>query len=443
MKFEEKKFSVSKLVDAFNSGSLLTNPEYQRGEAWSELQKARFIDSAYRSYPLPALFLRVVESPGLEDAPSRKFEIVDGQQRLTAFRDFIGGKYKLFEVTERSKLRLPKSVREMPAPWAGKFYTDLPTELQRQLTSTELPVFQIAADAHPDEVRDLFIRLQSGTALSRQQIRDAWPGSLGPFIERLAGKLDRQPSHRLFAIVDKRGHRSEEEGQRDYHVGDRQTCAQLLKIFLARERDPHVYPSVSANELDAMYHEFTDFDPNGAGAQRFKQLLEWTAGVFEKVKAARGNKAKFRRLEVTAVMMYMQDITKSNAVSVNQRLLDEIANHILQDPIVQAPAGKSTAGSTLEKYYIWWREHVCKDVGIRLDSRRVFSEEQKLEIRTRDVGKCRICGQDVLDDEEDYDHYPVPYIDGGRTEVENGRLVHRACHPRGRPRLNEEVLPAK
>jgi hypothetical protein len=49
----------------------------------------------------------------------------------------------------------------------------------------------------PGEIRDLFIRLQSGTALTRQQIRDAWPGNLGPYVERLAGKLDRVPHSKL------------------------------------------------------------------------------------------------------------------------------------------------------------------------------------------------------------------------------------------------------
>ena len=77
MRFEETKFSVSKLVEAFNAGSLLTNPEYQRGEAWREFQKARFIDSAFRSYPLPALFLRVVKP--LEDSTRFRAFIVGGQ----------------------------------------------------------------------------------------------------------------------------------------------------------------------------------------------------------------------------------------------------------------------------------------------------------------------------------------------------------------------------
>ena len=116
MNVEGRKFKVDALVKAFNAGSLLRNPEYQRGEAWSDLQKASFIDSILRRYPVPALFLHKVETPGLDDSPVTKYEIVDGQQRLSALRDFVAGKFACMEVGEHSKLRLPKSVRESPAP---------------------------------------------------------------------------------------------------------------------------------------------------------------------------------------------------------------------------------------------------------------------------------------------------------------------------------------
>ncbi|HYS21701.1 MAG TPA: DUF262 domain-containing protein, partial [Gemmatimonadales bacterium] len=98
------------------AGSLLRNPEYQRGEAWTELQKAAFIDSIFRAYPVPALFLHETHAPGLDEAPSKKYEIVDGQQRLMALRDFAAGKFGLLSVDEKSKLRLPKGVRARPAP---------------------------------------------------------------------------------------------------------------------------------------------------------------------------------------------------------------------------------------------------------------------------------------------------------------------------------------
>ncbi|MFO0836984.1 MAG: DUF262 domain-containing protein [Phycisphaerae bacterium] len=438
MNAQEKKYSVATLVRAFNAGSLIRNPEYQRGEAWSDVQKALFVDSVFRSYPVPALFLHVVESAGLDDAPTRKHEIVDGQQRLIALRDFAAGNFALLDVTEESKLRIPRSIRAMKAPWAGKFVTDLGTELKQRFDLAVMTVFEVAADAHPDEIRDLFIRLQSGTALSRQQIRDAWPGNLGPFIERLAGKLDKQPSHRLFGLIDKRGQRIEDEEQRDLHVVDRQTCAQLLKVFLARTHDPYAYPSISANELDAMYHEYTDFDVNGSAAERFRDILTTAADVFAQVKAELGNKAKFRRLDVTAVMMYIQDVTKSDGAKFNRKAIDELAQCVVRsDDIVDKPYGKRTTASTLRRYYSWWRENVCKDVAVRFDNRRTFDKAQQFAIYNRDHGKCGICGEAVADDEAEYDHYPIPHRDGGLTEIENGRLVHGRCHPRGRPPVEE------
>lgn len=433
MDAHEEKFTVEKLVRALNSGSLLRNPEYQRGEIWSDVQKATFIDSVFRRYPLPALFFRVVESNGLDDRPVKKWEIVDGQQRLTALRDYITGNFLLLEVGEKSKLRIPKTLRSMEAPWAGKLYNDLPGDLRNKLEGTELTVFVIGADAHPDEVRDLFIRLQSGTALSRQQIRDAWPGKLGPFIERLAGKLGRQPTLKLFASIDKRGQRFEEEDQRDHHVMDRQICAQLLRVFLARAHDPCAFPSVSANELDAMYHEYTDFDPDGKLAENFKAVLETVADVFSEAKCRGGTERKFRRLDVTAVMMYVQDVTRDGRAKIDKSAIQKLASKVTEiDGIADRPKGKSTSGSTLRQYYEWWCAQ-CGDPALRIDDRRAFTESQRREIRQRQNGQCAVCGVKVPIEEEQYDHHPVPHRDGGKTEVSNGRLVHARCHPRGRP----------
>lgn len=436
MQVIEKKYSVQKLIDAFNAGSLLRNPECQRGEAWTELQKAAFIDSIFRAYPVPALLLHETHAPGLDEAPSKKYEIVDGQQRLTALRDFAGGKFGLLSVDETSKLRLPKSVRARPALWAGKTYNDLNVDLQQHFQNTEMTVFQIGPEALVDEVRDLFIRLQSGTALTRQQIRDAWPGNLGPFIERLAGKLDKKATVHLFALIDKRGQRVEDEEQRDYHVADRQVCAQLLRVFIARERDPYAYPSVSANELDSLYHEFTDFDPHGETANRFVGVLNQAADVLlaayvvRNVKPKERVKLKVRRLDVTAVMMFLQDVSKNPLFKLETTALGaRIAKAESED----RPTGKSTSGSTLQTYYEWWRTNVAGDVGIRLDPRRAFDDEQRDQIRSRDQGLCQVCNKEVLPTDAEFDHFPIPYRDGGQTEVSNARLVHKFCHERGRP----------
>jgi len=49
MKFEPKKYTVSELIEAFKATELRRADEYQRGEVWDKVQKARFIDSLFRS----------------------------------------------------------------------------------------------------------------------------------------------------------------------------------------------------------------------------------------------------------------------------------------------------------------------------------------------------------------------------------------------------------
>ena len=433
MRVTPKPFAIKKLVDTFDSGQLVRNSEYQRGEAWSEVQKAAFVDSVFRQYPVPALFLHRVETIGLDDAPSSRHEIVDGQQRLTALRDFAKGIYSTQPVGEKSKLRLPAGVRNLPAPWAGKYFNDLSEELRKQFLLTEITVFEIASDTHSDEIRDLFIRLQSGTALSRQQIRDAWPGNLGPFVESLAGKLKRRPSHPLFSIVDKRGQKGDEDTQRDPYVTDRQTCAQLLAIFIARASDPYAFPGVSARQLDSLYHEYTDFDTASLLAERFRTVLDYTSEIFSRASKSNTSKKKFRRLDVTVAMMHIQDVTRSENTKLGKESIAAVAKKLLESNDKERPVGKGTSGTTLQKYYEWWRSVVGEDIAVRLDPKRAFDETQKQSIKDRDKGKCAVCGAEVVDEDAEYDHFPQLYRDGGPTVIENGRLVQKSCHERGRP----------
>ena len=65
MEFTPEKYSVFRIVDAFKNGSLTRNEEYQRGATWSEQQRQALIDSIFRKYPLPPLFLEVKKTTGL------------------------------------------------------------------------------------------------------------------------------------------------------------------------------------------------------------------------------------------------------------------------------------------------------------------------------------------------------------------------------------------
>lgn len=287
---------------------------------------------------------------------------------------------------------------------------------------------------HPDEVRDLFIRLQSGTALSRQQIRDAWPGGIGPYIEKIGGKMSRQPKTVLFRLIDHRTFKQEDDELIDPYAADRQFCASMLLLFLARESDPLASPSLSASNLDAFYHQNTEFSPNGPTAQKFEAVLDLCTRVFERAAMIKGEttgRKKFKKLDVLAVSQLFQDLLRNPDLKINSTAVDAVAQELGKGLAIFA-AGKTTSGKAIRDFYDEFRKSLG-DVGVRLDSRRTFSEDQKEHILRQAAGKCAVCSEGIKDGDVEYDHFPVPWRDGGRTEVSNGRAVHSKCHPRGRP----------
>lgn len=66
------------------------------------------------------------------------------------------------------------------------------------------------------------------------------------------------------------------------------------------------------------------------------------------------------------------------------------------------------------------------------DSRRAFGRVEREIIYWRDNKRCDVCGAEVSWEEVEI-HHVEPHSRGGRTELDNGKLVHRHCHPRGRP----------
>ena len=119
----------------------------------------------------------------------RVHQIIDGQQQCEALKKFIYGDLQLLEVADEAS-KLPAFLRDTeryPCPWSGQRYITLPEELRDQLNNTELETAFIK-DADDAEVRDLFIRLQSGSPLNNQEKRDAYPGDFTDFILKLGGK---------------------------------------------------------------------------------------------------------------------------------------------------------------------------------------------------------------------------------------------------------------
>jgi Protein of unknown function DUF262/HNH endonuclease len=433
-----QSLKIEHVVDAWRSGGMRVSDEYQRGSEWTSIQQQRLVDSVFRGYPLPLFYFREQSSKDVRGTDVSTFEIVDGQQRIRALSEYVQDKWPTLRAAD-PKLSLPPAVAKEACPWGGHLFSDLAAELKRQFLSADLPSIVIVGAPNEEEIRDLFIRLQAGTALTRQQVRDAWPGTFGPFIERLAGKKRKRPKFEdLWQSLDRRGSKNadeEVEGEDPYH-DYRQTCAQVYLLYSEREKSALNVPSLIARGLDDLYHKNTQFDPTSPEGQRFVELLE----LCEKVVKHQNAKDKLvLKNDMLSLFMLFQDLTSVTGAHIDSKVMDSVASGFWQDVEPEnrwTYGGKTTAPGIIKSHYSWFIETRMKNVVVPwLDHVRLFSDEQKTEIwqKAKSAGGlvyCKLCDEVLLRENAEFDHV-IPWIRGGKTETSNGRPVHAGCHVRG------------
>ena len=81
-------FSVQDLVDKIGAGDIDLHPDYQRNYVWAandaiENKRSRLIESLLLNIPIPVIYFA-------EQAETLKYEVIDGQQRLRTFQEYLG-----------------------------------------------------------------------------------------------------------------------------------------------------------------------------------------------------------------------------------------------------------------------------------------------------------------------------------------------------------------
>jgi hypothetical protein len=419
------------LVEGYQHHTIAPKPEYQRGLAWSKKQQQLLVDSVLRGYPLPRFYFALEEATDPLGNKTTAFQIIDGYQRILALSGYLADHWALLD-PKKERATFPRAIADAPCRWAGKLFSDLSADLQSALRDTALPVVLIEQFDSPDEVRDLFIRLQSGTALTRQQVRDAWPGDVGPYIEGIAGKLQRQPRFEFLKRLDRRGSRRDDDELDDPFHDLRVTAAQLLCLFVGRSLGGQIV-AVDARALDDLYHSQTDFDPHGELTARFERLLNYCQQIIgdRAPLTAGGTKAKISKLRLFGLFLVLFDLEAAPDLRVDRevdRLADAFWDSAWWNQESGPRQGRATSRSAIAAYYHWISERVIPAAKLtHLDPRRFFDDNDKTELWGRSGGICAICQREMAQGSEEYDHI-TPWIRGGRTEVSNGRPVHKQCN---------------
>jgi len=156
---EQARYPIKSIHEMIDSGDYKRNPEYQRRKRWDDGKKSRLIESFIMNVPLPPIFLYEYEYS--------KYEVMDGQQRLTAIYDFYNGDFALVELEYWRELE-------------GKKYKELPSEIKkgidrRYISSIVLLEETAKTKAEADKLKQIvFERLNSGgEKLTPQEARNS------------------------------------------------------------------------------------------------------------------------------------------------------------------------------------------------------------------------------------------------------------------------------
>jgi hypothetical protein len=176
MQVVESRFTIADYCAALDRKEIIVNATYQRSNlVWPAAARSFLIETIIMGYPLPKFFLHQKI-----DVSSRKSykEIVDGQQRSKAIKDFFDNKLRLSRNTQFGLL-------------AGKTYSTLSDEQKGSFLNYSLSTDLFIA-ASSDEIREVFRRLNSyNVPLNPEEQRTAsYQGDFKWFIYHLSRTLD-------------------------------------------------------------------------------------------------------------------------------------------------------------------------------------------------------------------------------------------------------------
>ncbi|MFO7665522.1 MAG: DUF262 domain-containing protein [Desulfobacterales bacterium] len=133
-------------------------PFYQRRDRWDRERQSQLIESFIMNIPVPPLFLY--------EKDFNKYEVMDGQQRITALQSFYSGEFKL------SGLDIWKELN-------GRTYSTLPSQVRSGIDRRSISYIVVLRESTPDEEDAIFLRQTvferlntGGIRLEHQEIRN-------------------------------------------------------------------------------------------------------------------------------------------------------------------------------------------------------------------------------------------------------------------------------
>ena len=140
------------------SGKLTIQPEYQRNYIYADGKRdVAVIDSVLKGYPLGLIYFNTVTENG-----EKRFEVLDGQQRITSLGRFL---------THKLAIKDENGMEQ--------YFSGLPRDKQEKILDTKLLIYE--CEGEESEIKDWFRTINiAGIPLNQQEINNAV--YCGPFV---------------------------------------------------------------------------------------------------------------------------------------------------------------------------------------------------------------------------------------------------------------------
>jgi len=171
---ESNREKLPNFIDALRKSRYMElRPFYQRRPRWDPAKRSKLIESFIMNVPVPPVFLYEIDY--------NRYEVMDGQQRISAIHDFYDNKYKLIGLDKWPEIN-------------GKTYSTLPSKIRAGIDRRSISYILLLKESAIDEedalaIRQLiFERLNTGgVELEAQEIRNClYQGMFNDLLHKLS-----------------------------------------------------------------------------------------------------------------------------------------------------------------------------------------------------------------------------------------------------------------
>ena len=250
MKTTLKKYKISEMVEGFVynelegkglfglSGKLTIQPEYQRNYIYADGKKdVAVIDSLLKGYPLGLIYFN--------DTCKDKFEVLDGQQRITSIGRFTTGKFAIKDENG-----------------AEQIYSSLAADKQKKIMDSELLVYH--CEGEESEIKEWFRTINiAGIPLNNQELLNAIYS--GPFVTLSKAEFSNSNNANI-------------QKWSAYIKGSvlRQEYLAVALSWVAASKGQDIDTYMSSNRSNDNINELKTY---------FNSVIDWVSGVFRDVES--------------------------------------------------------------------------------------------------------------------------------------------------------------